>query len=136
MHHHQHCPWDAEIDARCFMKAVESRRLIESVAPVVESRLWKLVWTIRGAWVLKPRNSKPRSVVHFVGGIFVGAAPQLTYRLFLEGLSEKGVLVIATPYASGFDHFFIADDVQLKFDRYKIFPLLGLDILWDLSSTF
>lgn len=43
----------------------------------------------QGAWVLKPRNSQPRSVVHFIGGIFVGAAPQLTYRLFLERLSEK-----------------------------------------------
>ncbi|KAG6653730.1 uncharacterized protein LOC122309768 [Carya illinoinensis] len=75
-------------------------------------------WTeVEGAWVLKPSSSKPRAVVHFVGGIFVGAAPQLTYRLFLERLSEKGVLVIATPYASGFDHFFIADEVQFKFDR-------------------
>lgn len=72
---------------------------------------------VEGAWVLKPKNSKPRSVVHFVGGIFVGAAPQLTYRLFLERLSERGILVIATPYASGFDHFFIADEVQFKFDR-------------------
>ncbi|XP_024993434.1 uncharacterized protein LOC112527199 [Cynara cardunculus var. scolymus] len=72
---------------------------------------------VEGAWVLNPKNSKPTSVVHFVGGIFVGAAPQLTYRLFLERLSEKGVLVIATPYPSGFDHFFIADEVQFKFDR-------------------
>ncbi|KAL6968747.1 hypothetical protein U1Q18_034540 [Sarracenia purpurea var. burkii] len=80
----------------------------------VGSRDWS---EVEGAWVLKPRNSKPTSVVHFIGGIFVGAAPQLTYRLFLECLSEKGVLVIATPYASGFDHFFIADEVQLKFDR-------------------
>lgn len=75
-------------------------------------------WTeIEGAWVLKPRDSPPKSVVHFIGGIFVGAAPQLTYRLFLERLAEKGVLVIATPYPSGFDHFFIADEVQFKFDR-------------------
>ncbi|KHG13493.1 Gut esterase 1 [Gossypium arboreum] len=72
---------------------------------------------VEGAWVLKPKDLKPKSVVHFVGGIFVGAAPQLTYRLFLERLSEKGVLVIATPYASGFDYFFIADEVQSKFDR-------------------
>lgn len=47
---------------------------------------------IKGAWVLKPRSSAPKSVVHFVGGIFVGAAPQLTYRLFLERLAEKLVL--------------------------------------------
>lgn len=29
----------------------------------------------------------------------------------------RGILVIATPYSSGFDHFFIADEVQFKFDR-------------------
>nr|CAD1827433.1 unnamed protein product [Ananas comosus var. bracteatus] len=28
-----------------------------------------------------------------------------------------GALVIATPFASGFDHFLIADEVQFKFDR-------------------
>ncbi|KAM0027105.1 putative alpha/Beta hydrolase [Helianthus debilis subsp. tardiflorus] len=78
------------------------------------SRDWQ---EVDGAWVLRPKNLKPVAVVHFVGGIFVGAAPQLTYRLFLERLSEKGVLVIATPYASGFDHFFIADEVQFKYDR-------------------
>lgn len=72
---------------------------------------------IEGAWVLRPRNIEPTSVVHFIGGIFVGAAPQLTYRLFLERLSEKGILVIATPYASGFDYFLIADEAQFKFDR-------------------
>ncbi|KAF5746348.1 hypothetical protein HS088_TW06G00519 [Tripterygium wilfordii] len=72
---------------------------------------------VEGAWVLKPKSSKPNSVVHFIGGIFVGAAPQLTYRLFLERLAQKGILVIATPYPSGFDHFFIADEVQFKFDR-------------------
>uniref|UniRef100_A0ACD5UB39 Uncharacterized protein n=1 Tax=Avena sativa TaxID=4498 RepID=A0ACD5UB39_AVESA len=75
-------------------------------------------WTeIEGAWVLRPKSSEPSFVVHFIGGIFVGAAPQVTYRFFLERLAEKGALVIATPYASGFDHFFIADDVQFKFDR-------------------
>ncbi|KAH7663948.1 alpha/beta-Hydrolases protein [Dioscorea alata] len=72
---------------------------------------------VEGAWVLKPRNMKPTSVIHFIGGIFVGAAPQLTYRFFLERLSEKGALVIATPFASGFDHFLIADEVQSKYDR-------------------
>ncbi|RRT75616.1 hypothetical protein B296_00031043, partial [Ensete ventricosum] len=44
---------------------------------------------IEGAWVLKPKSGSPKAVVHFVGGIFVGAAPQLTYRLFLERLSKR-----------------------------------------------
>ncbi|KAJ6712862.1 hypothetical protein OIU79_008958 [Salix purpurea] len=72
---------------------------------------------VEGAWILKPKGSSPKSIVHFIGGVFVGAAPQLTYRLFLERLAEKGILVIATPYASGFDYFSIADEVQFKFDR-------------------
>lgn len=72
---------------------------------------------VEGAWILKPKGSRPKSIVHFIGGVFVGAAPQLTYRLFLERLAEKGILVIATPYASGFDYFFTADEVQFKFDR-------------------
>jgi hypothetical protein len=36
---------------------------------------------------------------------------------WLIDLKSRGALVIATPYASGFDHFFIADEVQFKFDR-------------------
>ncbi|RVW71549.1 hypothetical protein CK203_048006 [Vitis vinifera] len=96
----------------------EQRLLTETVKQSQDAWGGSSDWSeVEGAWVLKPKNSKPRSVVHFVGGIFVGAAPQLTYRLFLERLSERGILVIATPYASGFDHFFIADEVQFKFDR-------------------
>jgi hypothetical protein len=49
-------------------------------------------WTeIEGAWVLKPKSQEPSFVVHFVGGIFVGAAPQITYRFFLERLADKYV---------------------------------------------
>eukprot|EP00897_Mesotaenium_endlicherianum_P006391 jgi/Mesen1/5780/ME000293S04933 len=73
---------------------------------------------IEGAWVLKPQGGAPlKAVVHFIGGAFVGASPQLTYRLFLESLADRGVLVIATPYASGFDHLRIADDALFRFDR-------------------
>ncbi|PKA60231.1 hypothetical protein AXF42_Ash008290 [Apostasia shenzhenica] len=75
---------------------------------------WK---EIEGAWIVRPKHVSPTSIVHFIGGILVGAAPQLTYRLFLERLSDKGSLVIATPFASGFDHFSIADEVQFKCDR-------------------
>lgn len=32
-------------------------------------------------------------------------------------LCLRGVFIIATPYASGFDYFLIADEVQFKFDR-------------------
>eukprot|EP00252_Welwitschia_mirabilis_P009889 TRINITY_DN22817_c0_g1_i2.p1 TRINITY_DN22817_c0_g1~~TRINITY_DN22817_c0_g1_i2.p1 ORF type:complete len:365 (-),score=54.05 TRINITY_DN22817_c0_g1_i2:224-1318(-) len=72
---------------------------------------------IEGAWVLKPNSMNPIGVIHFAGGIFVGAAPQITYRLFLQRLSMRGYIVVATPYASGFDYLQIADEVQFKFDR-------------------
>lgn len=48
---------------------------------------------VEGAWVLYPRHGQPKAVVHFVGGAFVGAAPQLTYRLLLELLATKQLLV-------------------------------------------
>ncbi|XP_027345611.1 uncharacterized protein LOC113857687 isoform X1 [Abrus precatorius] len=94
------------------------RLLTDSVRQSQDAWWGSTDWNeVEGAWILKPKSSEPNFVVHFIGGIFVGAAPQLTYRWFLERLSEKGVLVIATPYASGFDHFLIADEVQFKFDR-------------------
>ena len=40
-------------------------------------------------WVIKPQVGIPSAIVHFIGGVFVGAAPQLTYRLFLERLADR-----------------------------------------------
>ncbi|KAJ6393296.1 hypothetical protein OIU77_022715 [Salix suchowensis] len=44
--------------------------------------------------------------------------PSLHTVYFLNAWQKsEGILVIATPYASGFDYFSIADEVQFKFDR-------------------
>lgn len=48
---------------------------------------------IEGNWVLRPLDGSATSVVHFLGGAFVGAAPQLTYRLLLEALAARGIMV-------------------------------------------
>ncbi|CAI5491798.1 unnamed protein product, partial [Closterium sp. Naga37s-1] len=73
---------------------------------------------VEGAWVLRPPAPlQATAVVHFIGGAFVGASPQLTYRLFLTTLAQRGLMVVATPYASGFDHLRIADEAQFRFDR-------------------
>ncbi|CAI5527777.1 unnamed protein product [Closterium sp. Naga37s-1] len=73
---------------------------------------------VEGAWVLRPPAPlQVTAVVHFIGGAFVGASPQLTYRLFLSTLAQRGLMVVATPYASGFDHLRIADEAQFRFDR-------------------
>ena len=60
----------------------------------------------------------PSAVVHFVGGAFVGASPQLAYRLLLERICSKGFVIVATPYSMSFDHLRIA--VRLRFSAEKM----------------
>jgi hypothetical protein len=51
---------------------------------------------VEGNWVLRPpQGVRTEAAVHFLGGAFVGAAPQLTYRLLLESLASRGVMVRA-----------------------------------------
>ncbi|KAG1660208.1 hypothetical protein FOA52_005077 [Chlamydomonas sp. UWO 241] len=73
---------------------------------------------VEGSYVLFPPNNRPpEAVVHFLGAAFVGAAPQISYRLFLEALSNRNILVVTTPFNTTFDHLRIADETQFKFDR-------------------
>ncbi|KAK9800800.1 hypothetical protein WJX73_006739 [Symbiochloris irregularis] len=73
---------------------------------------------VGGAWVLRPKSgAKPRGVIHFVGGAFVGAAPQLSYRLLLELLAGHDFAIIATPFPTGFNHLDIADEAHFGFER-------------------
>ena len=88
----------------------------EATAPS-DARGWR---ELEGTWVLSPPDpaADQRAVVHFCGGAFVGASPQLTYRLFLERLCARAnVTIVATPFAIGFEHLRIADDAQFAFDR-------------------
>jgi len=63
-------------------------------------------------------SAKATCVCHFIGGAFVGASPQLTYRVFLEKLAKRAsCVVVATPYELSFDHLRVVDDCQFKFDR-------------------
>ena len=52
---------------------------------------------VEGNWILRPLRGPATAVVHFLGGAFVGAAPQLTYRLLLESLAARGVMVGTIP---------------------------------------
>jgi hypothetical protein len=64
---------------------------------------WQVTWRERyGNWILMP--PRPRAIAHFLGGAFVAAAPQVTYRSLLEHLAEQGYLVIATPFINTFNH--------------------------------
>lgn len=73
---------------------------------------WK---EIAGNSVIIPQ--KPIGVIHFLGGAFVATAPQVTYRLLLEYLAERGFLVVATPFVNTLDHKAIAETTLLNFER-------------------
>ncbi|HCF26078.1 MAG TPA: hypothetical protein DEV81_02375 [Cyanobacteria bacterium UBA11049] len=72
---------------------------------------WK---EIAGNWVLIPQH--PKGIVHFLGGAFVAAAPQVTYRWLLEQLADRGYAVIATPFVNTLDHAAIAQSVLQSFE--------------------
>ncbi|XP_002965793.2 uncharacterized protein LOC9655377 isoform X1 [Selaginella moellendorffii] len=50
------------------------------------------------------RKKKPKALVQFLGGAFIGAAPELTYSYFIELLAKQGFLIMAAPYNVTFDH--------------------------------
>jgi hypothetical protein len=64
-------------------------------------------------WLAHPRSARTKGVVHFLGGAFAGAAPQLLYNSFVELLADAGYTVIATPYKVTFRHDACARQVSL-----------------------
>lgn len=59
----------------------------------------------------------PKAIVHFLGGAFVAAAPQVTYRCLLEYLAEQGYAVVATPFVNTLDHTAIAQQTLENFNH-------------------
>jgi len=90
---------------------------------------------VGGNFLLRPpKDVQVKALIHFLGGSFVGAAPHLTYRYLLEGLAERGFLVVATPYNLSFDYLEICDSVCFRFEKaaiplskeYGALPVLGI----------
>ena len=69
---------------------------------------------ILGSFVLIPKS--PIAVIHFIGGAFIGSAPNFTYRWLLEALAKKGYVVIATPFIITLDHLAISHDLLNRFE--------------------
>jgi hypothetical protein len=60
-------------------------------------------WRQRGSlWCLKPAD--PLGCVAFIGGSYLAATPQLSYRRLLEALARRGLEIHAWSYVPGFDH--------------------------------
>ena len=60
-------------------------------------------WKQQGAiWQLRP--ARPQALVEFIGGSYLAATPQVSYRRLLDELSARGLAVHAWSYVPGFDH--------------------------------
>lgn len=94
--------------------------------------------SIHGNYILRPpissNDGQPKALIHFLGGAFVGASPHLAYRYVLEKLSERGYVIVATPYKLTFDHLATCDEIISRFERcapglarmYGAVPVVGL----------
>lgn len=63
-----------------------------------------------------PAGKKPRAIIKFLGGAFIGAVPELTYSYLTELLAKDGFLVISVPYNVTFDHVQAAHQVYERFN--------------------
>ena len=54
-------------------------------------------------WVLEP-DAPPRGLIEFIGGSYLAATPQISYRRLLEALAARGWRLHAWSYVPGFDH--------------------------------
>ncbi len=73
-------------------------------------------WRQRGdIWQLEPGGA-PRGCVEFIGGSYLAATPQLSYRRLLEALAARGWLVRAWSYVPGFDH---QDQANTAWRRFR-----------------
>jgi len=71
---------------------------------------------LNGAEVLLPPGGvRPRAVLHFIGGAFVGAAPSSAYGNLLSRLSRRGLAIVATPVVPSMAHGSLAAATDAAF---------------------
>ncbi|GJR65450.1 alpha/beta hydrolase fold protein [Tanacetum coccineum] len=62
-----------------------------------------------------PKGKKPKAIIKFLGGAFIGAVPEVTYGYLLGVLANEGYLIISVPYNVTFDHSQAAREVFERF---------------------
>ncbi len=73
-------------------------------------------WRQRGdIWELEP-TALERGTLEFIGGSYLAASPQISYRRLLEALASLGWRVRAWSYVPGFDH---QDQANLAWRRFR-----------------
>jgi hypothetical protein len=71
-------------------------------------------------WELLPAADRPhRGVIEFIGGSYLAATPQLSYRRLLEALAGRGWEIQAWSYVPGFDHQSQANDAWRRFRQVR-----------------
>ncbi|XP_044472307.1 uncharacterized protein LOC123200950 isoform X2 [Mangifera indica] len=61
-------------------------------------------------------GKKPRAIIQFLGGAFIGAVPEVTYSYLKELLAKEGFLLISVPHNVTFDHAKAANQVYERFN--------------------
>ena len=74
-------------------------------------------------WVLEP-DAPPRGLIEFIGGSYLAATPQISYRRLLEALAARGWRLHAWSYVPGFDHQSQANTAWRRFRLER--SLLGM----------
>ncbi|KAI5656620.1 hypothetical protein M9H77_25413 [Catharanthus roseus] len=73
------------------------------------------------------KRRKPKAIVKFIGGAFIGAVPEVTYSYLLEQLASEGYLIISVPYNVTFDHEKVTREVFERFHAcYNVICEYGL----------
>ncbi|XP_024382279.1 uncharacterized protein [Physcomitrium patens] len=62
------------------------------------------------------QNGRTKGVIHFIGGAFIGAAPDVIYSVLIELLAKEGYLIVATPFSLSFDHTVSAQGIHTRFN--------------------
>jgi hypothetical protein len=76
-------------------------------------------WRQRGdLWLLEP-DGTTRGLVEFIGGSYLAARPELSYRRLLEALALRGWRVHAWSYVPAFDHQEQANAAWRSFRRQR-----------------
>jgi len=77
-------------------------------------------WRQRGdVWELGSGAAAPQGTIEFIGGSYLAATPQLSYRRLLEALGERGWNVLAWSYVPGFDHQSQANEAWRQFRNLR-----------------
>lgn len=70
-------------------------------------------------WLLEPTLGPAIGTVEFIGGSYLAATPQLSYRRLLDALGHQGWRLAAWSYVPGFDHQAQANQAWRQFRQLR-----------------